>query len=522
MTLAYAVQMTLEAEDGSPASVRSIADQVGWWARVPDPLVEGTQPGRNDALVTTEILGDPQEMPWAWRLSFSHRDSVDTHVQWGVRVTAIAAETTVLSVRLDRTRIDGVVARDRTDPAPPGCIGAVMGCTELFALDGGRRFGPDVWVVAPEEAEDLADLVVAEDRRLPIFAFTPRDEEVIDGSEILRLAAGLAHVVFIRSETSWRLDELLPRGLNVYGGAARIWWPEVTEDSSRFDHPLWTGDSLARDVIHEVKTAIVEAGLAAAMIDRRVIELEQRRRTLESRAQNEELQGLIDGDAEVVSRLQAILGDDEEVESGSEKSGLGQLIGRALQRKDDEIDQALELAVRAEEEAGDERERIGGLSRKISFLEGELTRLLLSAGSSDGQGVAAINEEQFLIEEIDREAASRQNVRGFNPRRFQLGSSFLHTVEQHGERYRQKIVKTCGDIASGAPALITRRNDHQLRMKDDVTAPTKTRERDGAEARRCYVEERTHAARRLHYWLLPDHSVEFASVNVHDDMSIPG
>ena len=278
MTLAYAVRMIVEAEGGGPASLRMIADHVGRWARIPDPMIETTQKGLKDSLVTTEVLGDPDDPPWAWRLSFSHPDETYPNVRWGVRVTAVTAATSVVSVRLDRTRTDGVVARDRTEPAPPGCIPALIGAAGLSVVDGGRCLESSVWVVESDQEQDLADLVMAEDRRLPIFVFTPRDEEVIDGGEFQRSVMGLAHVVLLKPEVSWRLGEILPRGFNVYGGSARIWWPEVTTDSSRWDHPLWTSDRPAHLVVRQARSSILEAGLTAAVIDRRVIELEQAKR----------------------------------------------------------------------------------------------------------------------------------------------------------------------------------------------------------------------------------------------------
>jgi hypothetical protein len=43
---------------------------------------------------------------------------------------------------------------------------------------------------------------------------------------------------------------------------------------------------------------------------------------------------------------------------------------------------------------------------------------------------------------------------------------------------------------------------------------------DGARAWRVSLQSNTPAARRLHYWVLPDGSIELAKVGVHDDMSI--
>lgn len=60
-----------------------------------------------------------------------------------------------------------------------------------------------------------------------------------------------------------------------------------------------------------------------------------------------------------------------------------------------------------------------------------------------------------------------------------------------------------------------------LRSGLGPSEPARERARDGATARRCCIENNTSAARRLHYWVLADRSLELASVNVHEDATIP-
>ena len=225
MTLTYAVRLSVQELSGNPAPVRRIADVVGQWARIPDPLQPGTQLGRKDASVTTEVFGDPDRPPWAWRLKLSHPDEEDPAVQWSVSVDVVAGPNSTVAVRLDRTRTDGVVAELDPKSDPPACIRYLLDDEELVVQDGGRRLGTSVWVVMPDQAEELAGLITSPDRRFPIFAFTPRDDEVIDGGAFLTKVVGLAHVVLVKSDTSWRLGELLPRGFNIYGGAVSLGHP---------------------------------------------------------------------------------------------------------------------------------------------------------------------------------------------------------------------------------------------------------------------------------------------------------
>jgi predicted RNA-binding protein with RPS1 domain len=45
-------------------------------------------------------------------------------------------------------------------------------------------------------------------------------------------------VLLETGDATWALSAALPRRLDVYGGAARIWWPGLSTDSDPFDHPL--------------------------------------------------------------------------------------------------------------------------------------------------------------------------------------------------------------------------------------------------------------------------------------------
>src|SRR5690606_10227906 len=112
--------------------------------------------------------------------------------------------------------------RPQRRPEPPKCVEALLDAEDLSFVDGGRRLSMNVWVVDAEGAEDLAALVRSPERGLPVFALTPRDDDPIDGGWLLPKVAGLAHVVLVKSAASWELNRLLPEGLNVYGGAARL------------------------------------------------------------------------------------------------------------------------------------------------------------------------------------------------------------------------------------------------------------------------------------------------------------
>jgi len=126
-----------------------------------------------------------------------------------------------------------------------------------------------------------------------------------------------------------------------------------------------------------------------------------------------------------------------------------------------------------------------------------------------------------LRSEIEAAMADRETVDGIRDRRFTFGRKFVKTLQRNGGRNRKKVVRACADVVMAAPCLLSARKDHPLRKNGCGGAPARTRPTDGALARRCSVETNVAAACRLHYWDRGDGLIEFASVNVHDDMSIP-
>ena len=67
-----------------------------------------------------------------------------------------------------------------------------------------------------------------------------RGRSWIDAHELSRLLGDLAEVVLLETgDATWELTDALPARLDVYGGAARIWWPGLREDSDPYDHRLY-------------------------------------------------------------------------------------------------------------------------------------------------------------------------------------------------------------------------------------------------------------------------------------------
>lgn len=102
---------------------------------------------------------------------------------------------------------------------------------------------------------------------------------------------------------------------------------------------------------------------------------------------------------------------------------------------------------------------------------------------------------------------------------YTLGPDFLRSLDALHGLATDRVADVVMEVVTGKAALSGGRELHQLRTDEAGGSPQRVRE-DGARAWRVSLQSNTPAARRLHYWVLPDGSIELARVGVHDDMSI--
>ena len=80
-------------------------------------------------------------------------------------------------------------------------------------------------------------------RTRPIVAVTthPSTGLFLVDPDLLEARVGQwADVVALETgEATWELAEAMPDRLDVYGGAMRVWWPELTRESDPYDHKLY-------------------------------------------------------------------------------------------------------------------------------------------------------------------------------------------------------------------------------------------------------------------------------------------
>jgi predicted RNA-binding protein with RPS1 domain len=106
--------------------------------------------------------------------------------------------------------------------------------------------------------------------------------------------------------------------------------------------------------------------------------------------------------------------------------------------------------------------------------------------------------------------------------RMRVGRAFLDALRSLEGIDIMKVVEVGAQVASGRAHEIPARLVHELTA--GVGGRSIVRPSDGAKAWRCALQVGTPSARRLHWWAIPQPGgvvIEFASVAVHDDYSMP-
>ena len=128
----------------------------------------------------------------------------------------------------------------------PHSPGFVLQVTEVCGLlKPSLDLDPAPWVVeSPEDASDLAGLLVATSRTDPIFVLTvPEDSAdltrpLIDAFALNRATMGIARVVVLPARFTWVLTDRFGKMRSVFGGAVRAYLPGFSEDANPYDHRL--------------------------------------------------------------------------------------------------------------------------------------------------------------------------------------------------------------------------------------------------------------------------------------------
>ncbi|GAA1938947.1 hypothetical protein [Agromyces allii] len=125
---------------------------------------------------------------------------------------------------------------------------------------------------------------------------------------------------------------------------------------------------------------------------------------------------------------------------------------------------------------------------------------------------------EILLAWVDRVAPSDRASRAL-PTDYAIGADFAQSLTALDDGQLAKAFKAVVDVLVGRAGEVAGRRLHTLRTGDGASASDVVRPADGARCFRASIEQNTPAARRLHYWVCSDGSVDLSRVVTHDDMA---
>ena len=219
--------------------------------------VEGSLPQAPGVSLRWGLLAAPGVADRLWTLRVQRPHEYDTGLAWHLKVdVALEADRCWVGIRTALSPLGHRVAPVRVDIRPPALVGAAVDGLEV-AEDGWPLSREPAYAVDDEGVEALAHLLLDPARVLPVVVITPverydddtdtyRTEPVVDAERIADTLAGLAHVTVVETtELTYHLTGLVGRELAVFGGAVRLYWPEMDQEERPGNHPLWVPDRLA-------------------------------------------------------------------------------------------------------------------------------------------------------------------------------------------------------------------------------------------------------------------------------------
>ena len=102
------------------------------------------------------------------------------------------------------------------------------------------------------------------------------------------------------------------------------------------------------------------------------------------------------------------------------------------------------------------------------------------------------------------------------PAKYVIGESFTASLHKLDSAQIEKALKCVVDVLTDRARTIPGRQLHPLRSGDGADDSAVVRH-DGARCLRAAIEVKSPSARRLHYWMGGDGSIELSRVVLHDD-----
>ena len=337
---------------------------------------------------------------------------------------------------------------------------------------GNGRGGAGVITVESErQVRLLAEEILACERDYPVVCLTARPGErapALSGERVRGIVGPGIPVYFIAAHR-WmrRLGELLPERLGVWGGASRVWWPGVSGESDPEEHLLvYDAHGIYGDDAYELLAGELRVPERPELTtEQRLVLAERARSHAEQRRRD-------------VERRMTELSHPASAQDRRGDQSETRVIGkRACETPSSRLSSA-----RAE--------------RELDF-EQRLHVMIV------GEWVCALTATDRLEHPLGRYVFAR---------------GFAAIVERRHDVPVERVARMCALTACGR-ARSAGCEIYRLRTGGRPYSPHLVRS-DGAQAWRCSLK-RTSGGPQLHYWILADGTIEFASINVHEDFSIP-
>ena len=170
-----------------------------------------------------------------WALRFVEPGGAETEQVWTTEIATRehSGQESLFSVR---TLVKSSEQKLRHQPAVPRFMEHIVG--ECGLEQGAAKIEKDPWIIESDyDAANLTEFLVDPDRRTPAFVLTVAEEAenpiepLIDASPLASDTLGIAKVIVLPAEYTWKLTNRFGKRLSVYRGALRVYLPGFREDT---------------------------------------------------------------------------------------------------------------------------------------------------------------------------------------------------------------------------------------------------------------------------------------------------
>ena len=323
------------------------------------------------------------------------------------------------------------------------------------------------------ELAGLAREIRDPQREHPVICLTARPGEpdpTLDPAAVREIVGPRVPIYFVGGRRLTRcLSGLLPPRLDVWDGATRVWWPGVSPgDNDPFAHPRIYDPSgkYGKESLERLAAEFAVRERPELTLQQRLVLSERQRNQLSDRAE----------------RLERVLANTRKELAQTLREGESATLAES------------QSASTETEPRQDAPQESASESRDENQLEVDLYKLIFS------HWVDICSPEERAQRPPRRFMLSRELVRTISARR----------VDVPIERIAWVCAMVIADRAAGHSSI----NAHIYRGSDETVRG------DGARAMRGALK-RSAGGPRLHYWSLPNGTIEFTQIGYHD-LSLPG